>query len=134
MTGVFIVLLPVYIFAEPALLALGQDEGASKKSSLYLQAMYLGVFLNAHIDLERNFLTSLGKADLTMYVQFLTPFLHIFFCYNLAFTLDFGFIGIGASSALTTICIYTIQNTLMRRIEIDGKESYNVKFNDPRNF
>jgi len=66
-TIVIILEVPIFLFAKPILVSLGQDEGASSIAQLYMLTQLPGMYVQGLLDLDRQFLTSFGKSDLTMF-------------------------------------------------------------------
>ena len=128
---VFAIILPIFMCSEAMFEVLGQDKEASQYAQQYIVAVIPGLFLLGMLDLDRNFLTSFGKADITLYCQFIAPVIHYGFAELFAIHLDYKIVGLGIAGFCTNLTIFTIQNTVLNRLEIT-KEATTVRFTDPR--
>ena len=105
-------ILVAILYAKNAYLALDQDPKVIDVMDRYLRAYIPGIYFFVFSDLQRKFLTGLGRTRLPMLcflaVTFLHPYMLRLFCEDL----DLGFEGIGyagcATNLLALILLLTI--------------------------
>jgi Na+-driven multidrug efflux pump len=69
---------------------------------------YPGLIMMSLLDLDRNYLTSFGKSNISMSVQIFSPFIHFVVAYLFTIKLEFGVLGIGFSGFVTNLIIYKL--------------------------
>ena len=99
-----LMILPViiwYFYSEDFFIRIGQDPGISKATSIYLIYMGPGVFAMCQFETVRRFLQSMGKYQLSMYIQLVTWTLHFVWCYLFVFYLKMGVKGCSIATSIT---------------------------------
>jgi hypothetical protein len=56
------------------------DPKASAIAGLYISYDIPALYMLGLLDIDRNFLASFDKTNISMYCQFMSPFIHAFFC------------------------------------------------------
>jgi Na+-driven multidrug efflux pump len=84
------------------------DKETSESAGHYLLSQLPAMFLLGYLDVDRNFLACFGRTDVSMYSQFLSPFVHISFCYLFIVKLQLGVMGCGTAMFCTNLVIYIV--------------------------
>jgi len=85
MTVVFIPLAIILLYIEDLLLLLDQDPAISAYAQKYLKYYLPGLYLQLFNDIQRKFLNSLGKINITLISQCFGTVCHIIFNYIFVF-------------------------------------------------
>lgn len=109
----FIIVLPVEIFSGAIMVAIGQNPQVSHYTTIYCLATFPGIIMLGFIDLERNFLYSYERSDISLKVMVISPFIHFPICYLLAIKWNLGLYGIGLAELITNTIIFTVQHYFM---------------------
>ena len=68
-----------------------------------------GLFIQAHIDVHRRFLNSIGKNSVPLISLFIGMVFHLFFNWYFVLHLEMGIIGTGIAGVLMNIIVFIIQ-------------------------
>ena len=74
----------------------------------YIFAFLPGLFIIAHTDIHRRFLTSMGKAKGPFYCLILGTLPHYLWCYIFVIKYKLGNMGIGIAGAITNAIVYIL--------------------------
>lgn len=92
-----------------------------------------GLILQGLIDIERNYLASFERSDISMYCQLSSPLVHYSFAYLWALHFELGLVGIGLAGVCSNLFLFLLQNYFVRNLAV-AEEANKVKFADRRNF
>jgi len=106
----FLLLSPIFFFSGPILVYLGQEAEVSRLAGNLIFFSAPAIFMEAQIDLEKVFLTSLGRSDIAMYSQIFSPIVQAFACYSLVIIMDLGVFGIALATLINNLTVYYVQN------------------------
>ena len=106
----FLIVLPIEIFSGSIMRAIGQDSDVSSYTTIYCISSFPGIVALGYIDLERNFLYSYERSDISLKVMLISPLIHFPVCYFLAVNCNMGIYGIGLAELLTNSLIFAVQH------------------------
>ena len=106
--GGFLIVLPIEVFSGRLMEAIGQDAEVSYYTTLYCISTFPGIIMLGLIDLERNFLVSYERSDISLSVMLISPFLHFPLCYFLTINCGLGLYGIGLAEFVTNTVIFGV--------------------------
>jgi len=125
-------ILPILIFSQELFIWLGQDELTASISRRYLWSFTPGIFMIGISEIEKTYLTTFERSDISFYCVMLAPFGHYALSYLFVIRLQMGVCGLGLSIFLTRTATYAIQYYQMSRLE-ELKECNKVKLFEKRN-
>ena len=67
-----------------------------------------GLFIQAHVDIHRRFLNSIGKNSIPMISLFIDIFFHFIFSWFFVLYLKMGITGTGIAGILMNLVVFTI--------------------------
>jgi Na+-driven multidrug efflux pump len=67
-----------------------------------------GLFIQAHVDIHRRFLNSIGKNSIPMISLFIGIFFHLIFSWFFVLYLKMGITGTGIAGILMNLVVFTI--------------------------
>lgn len=101
------VTVPVLLFAEPILVAIGQDPQLSLDADIYLKIMAFSVFPALMVNVLRSYLSALEQAGIILYVTVASLVLNAAINYALIFG-NFGFPEMGLrGAAVASLSVHT---------------------------
>ena len=71
-------------------------------------AILPGLFIQAHVDIHRRFLNSIGKNSIPMISLFIGIFFHFIFSWFFVLYLKMGITGTGIAGILMNLVVFTI--------------------------